>query len=306
MSDKLRFLVRLADDESSSIRDKIADQLRDLHHELDGGVWPEIERQGLQLTSTQSQAIQDALEIALPDATALIELAPVSPERAERADQAFRRAWRHWLHSHHQSRISEMQRLEEAFDLLARWQLGKAYTVRLANLLDRLAMEYMERDQVPDYQDLADFLFIEKGLTGAIAEDYYSPANSNLVQVIESGHGLPISLTCIFMMVAERLDLTVHGCNFPNHFLARVHEDNRELVFDCFNGGRILTDAEVAALRKAAPEAMSTPASSIDIITRVLNNLSSAYHYLGESNRTEFVVSLLNDLRQTDPHYLQD
>ncbi len=42
------------------------------------------------------------------------------------------------------------------------------------------------------------------------------------------------------MLVGKRVGLTIHGCNFPGHFMARANDGQRDWIFDCFNGGRAL------------------------------------------------------------------
>src|SRR5690606_27028838 len=109
---------------------------------------------------------------------------------------------------------------------------------------------------------------------------YYSPLNSNLVAVLERGHGIPISLTAIFMLVGQRLGIPIHGCNFPGHFLARTEGADGDIwLFDCFEGGRLLSRAEVATLQKAAPGELEEAAPASLMIARVLRNLANAFYH---------------------------
>src|SRR5262245_59506236 len=63
---------------------------------------------------------------------------------------------------------------------------------------------------------LHDVLFDVVGFTGN-AEDYYSPANSYLPEVIRTHRGLPITLVLIYKCVAEEIGLAVQGINSPGH-----------------------------------------------------------------------------------------
>ncbi len=170
----------------------------------------------------------------------------------------------------------------------------------LGALLDGLAAEFSRCGQPLRPTSLARFLFTEKGFKGA-EHDYYNPANSDLVQVIETGQGIPISLACIFMLVGQRLGFTIQGCDVPEHFLTRASEDGGEVIIDCFDGGAVLEPERLAQLeRKYAPEfsrLIRSTAKPEAIVARVLRNLINAYHLAGERQASQFIWSLAEDLR---------
>jgi len=258
---ELPFLLRLVDDPSEAVRTRVKARLR----ALGSGVWPEIERLGWELTAGQRAGLEQALALD--------------------PNQALTEAW-----SLLQEEDEDLRYLESALLLIADWQDGTGTALRGEQLLDELAEEFAKDHLSATAQELAVFLFGEKKFRGAPAESYYSPRNSNLVAVLETGVGLPITLTCLFILVGGRCDLPIEGCNFPGHFLAR---DGRErTLFDPYNGGRILVPGELEALRKAAPEEMDSTPSAREITVRVLRNLSLAYHHQGEGARAAFMLSL--------------
>ena len=57
---------------------------------------------------------------------------------------------------------------------------------------------------------LHEVLFDEEGFAGNV-DDYYNVANSYLPVVLETRRGIPISLTLLYKLVAERLGLPVQG-----------------------------------------------------------------------------------------------
>lgn len=91
------------------------------------------------------------------------------------------------------------------------------------------------------------YLFDELGYAGN-SDDYYAPANSYLPEVLESRRGMPITLSLVYKIVAEKLGLTVQGVGLPGHFIAAVTTEagsNVDAMYvDCFAGGRILTPDE--------------------------------------------------------------
>jgi regulator of sirC expression with transglutaminase-like and TPR domain len=267
---QLPFLLKLMSDQSPQVRAKVAQGLRAFGPRLRD----EIESAGLSLTEDQES---------------FLELLQAGEEIA------FRKAWLRRL-----SLEDDTEKLEATLELLAAWQSGEGRPVRLRELLNDLAEEFIAAGRARDPEELSTFLFLDKGLQGPEPEDYYNPLNSNLVYVLQSGYGIPISLVSIFILVGKRVGLEIYGCNFPDHFLARARLQGHDLIFDCFNGGRLLPREEIAALRKAAPEEMRTPASATMMIARVLRNLANAYYQSGEIERTRFMLSLLGELEQAE------
>jgi regulator of sirC expression with transglutaminase-like and TPR domain len=147
---------------------------------------------------------------------------------------------------------------------------------------------------------LGRFLFETKGFKGA-ENDYYDPANSDLVQVIEKGKGIPISLACVFMLVGSRLGMDIAGCDVPEHFLTRAMEGGKEVIIDCFDGGRVVEADRLAQLElKYAPEftrLLRTTADPEAIVARVLRNLINAYHLAGDKPASQYMWALAEDLR---------
>ena len=261
MSD-LPFLLRLLDDPSPVVRERVTARLRELGED----VWPAIEADDLPLSQQQRALLEE-----------------IFSSRDERALCA------QWARL--QSEADEATYLEQSLLILGNWQSGGREAARAAGLLDDLAGAFLALEPCPDSIALSAFLFDEGALRGAAANDYYNPLNSNLTHVLESGAGLPITLACVFILVGARVGLQIEGCNFPGHFLAR--DGRRRTVFDPFNGGRVLSAREVATLQKAAPAEMRGAATARDIIARVLRNLSVAYHHAGETENSALMLMLL-------------
>src|SRR5436190_14798871 len=90
------------------------------------------------------------------------------------------------------------------------------------------------------------YLFDELGFSGN-TEDYYNTANSYLPAVLESKRGLPITLSLVYKLVAERVGLRSWGVGLPGHFLIGVEVSGASMLIDPFAGGRLLTEVEAHA-----------------------------------------------------------
>lgn len=87
------------------------------------------------------------------------------------------------------------------------------------------------------------YLFDELGYAGN-TEDYYAPSNSYLPKVLSSRRGLPITLSLIYKLVADKLGLKVYGVGLPGHFLVAVQTGRALMYVDPFSGGRCLSPEE--------------------------------------------------------------
>jgi regulator of sirC expression with transglutaminase-like and TPR domain len=137
---------------------------------------------------------------------------------------------------------------------------------------------------MPRVRRLTEFVFDELGFHGN-RDTYYDEQNSYLNDVIDRRLGIPISLSVITMGIAAHAGLPVRGVGFPGHFLVRyVGDEDSFILFDPFEGGEILSEADCMGRLKAlyggeatySPQ-MIEPVSSRQIVTRMLVNLKGIF-----------------------------
>jgi regulator of sirC expression with transglutaminase-like and TPR domain len=141
---------------------------------------------------------------------------------------------------------------------------------------ERLNVDMAPRDAV---EALARLLAQDEGFRGN-QDDYYDPRNSFLNDVLDRRAGIPITLSAVYIEVGRRAGLEIEGVGFPAHFLAR-HQD---VIFDPFNGGRILSESDCRALLAQMtggsmdfqPRFLE-PTPTKQIVARMLNNLKQIY-----------------------------
>jgi hemimethylated DNA binding protein len=272
---RLQALMRLLDDETPMVRRAIVPQLAAFGDELG----PALAALTPRPTSEELDLLRDVLK---------------GSNR-----KWLRSMWPTWIALGHDG-----DKLERALSLLAEFQGGRVRPRRLGALLDDLAADYRAAKGQPDPRALATFLFEDRGLAGA-RSDYFRPEHSDLIAVLESGRGIPISLCLIYMMVGRRLGLDIEGCNFPGHFLARLRDEDGLTFVDCFHGGRLLQTADfidgdtepTSALREVLRE--RPPAEAI--VARVLNNLDRAYKDQGDKLNAKLMRSLRRRLEEAAP-----
>ncbi len=160
------------------------------------------------------------------------------------------------------------------------------------------------------------YLFREQGFVGN-EEKFEDPRNSCLNEVIERRTGIPITLSLVYMEVAQRAGLHVDGVNFPGHFLVRCPQTGREsgvgLIIDPFNGGALLSeqDCRVLLQRHVGSEvpfdkALLMPATRTQILLRMLLNLKRIYVHMRSFPQARVVTELLLALSPSALSELRD
>ena len=118
-------------------------------------------------------------------------------------------------------------------------------------------------------------LFQEMGFHGSTL-DYSHPSNSYMNEVMDDREGLPITLSVLFIELANRLDLPVSGLGLPGHFIAvyseKIGSDSKEILIDPF-GGKIVT-------RKEAAEIVGVELSDRDFIPAKKKDIVLSTHKL--------------------------
>ena len=102
---------------------------------------------------------------------------------------------------------------------------------------------------------LDQYLFEELGVRGSRFDEYYTRSNSYLNEVIDDREGLPITLSVLYIELAERLQLNVTGVGLPGHFVVRYQPEDAAFpaeVIDPFENGRRLSAQDVEALISAS------------------------------------------------------
>ncbi len=175
----------------------------------------------------------------------------------------------------------------------------EAINDRLTGLAKRVLARIRNRSVQAILAHLHDVLFEEEGFLGNL-DDYYIPSNSYLPFVLDSHRGIPITLSLVYKVVAERAGLGVVGVNSPGHFLVRVRDESKWMIIDPFSGGDVLTTMEAyERIEKLtgrtiprAPRYLPTATHS-EWISRLLSNLQQVF--TTQQNRDD--LEAMNELQ---------
>ena len=262
--------MRLIDDETPEVRQRVAERLADSSGDL--SEW--LATRPLELGAKERELLSGMLGPPRRAALAREWIVPTGGAKALGEDwdsfEALLRALSDFLHDG----ITLRQPLSDALDLLA---------------------EEAAESGVITENDLRIHLFENNRMDGN-RSDYYDPRNSDLAWAITEGKSNPLGLCLIFILVARRLDLEVQGINFPGHFLCRFHEEGFPFIVDCFDGGRLHAQGALLEnadeLTREQKQQLRQTADPGTILLRLLNNLVPSLDHAGRKEDAELIDSL--------------
>lgn len=132
--------------------------------------------------------------------------------------------------------------------------------------------------------------------------NYHSAQNSFLNQVLETKKGNPLSLSMLYIILSESLDIPIHGVNLPHHFILAYEDrfnifnqdsddENGQVLFyiNPFSKGSLLDKGEIERFLqhvKLKPEdRFFKPCNNRVMILRAIHNLMFSYQHSEEMDK---------------------
>ena len=198
--------------------------------------------------------------------------------------------------------IRDLTDLEQASWYLARIFQPGLEIESYQNIIDAWGRELRERlstcgSDMSRALTIAHYLGKEQGLRGN-EDDYYNARNSLLPCLIDSRLGIPISLSVLYMIVAQRAVCVVDGINLPGHFVVR----HGGVLLDPFHQGRILTTSDCEQIlsrqnRTLHPDHLQTAHPKL-ILYRMLANLLYIFQHEQEGPLYKMIIGWIHRLDQ--------
>lgn len=170
--------------------------------------------------------------------------------------------------------------------------------------LDQMAAEVIARLPTEAYplkiiQTLNQYLFKELGFHGNSSQ-YYDPRNSYLNSVLDRRTGIPITLSLVYLEIAQRVGFPMVGVNMPGHFLIRPVVEEMQLFVDPFHQGEVLfvEDCEerlsqIFGRPVAFQPEFAAAVSPRHFLARMLGNLKQIYTSQNEPAKAITVIDWL-------------
>lgn len=165
---------------------------------------------------------------------------------------------------------------------------------------------------VQQAEALGPILFHRLGLTGNRTQ-YDDPRNSFLNEVLIRELGIPISLSVVYLSVAQQLGIPAFGVGLPGHFVVGASARRQTIYLDPFNYGQRLTRDECGELVRRTLGFTGTlrdewfePTPSTDIVYRMLNNLRMIYLRGEQWEDALTVLRYMAAIRPNAAHIIRD
>ena len=272
--DELSALLRLLDDDTPAIRERVAERFA-----LCGGDLSEwLATQPRILNKKEKSLLSEMLAAPRRQALAQEWIAPTGGADALQEDwetvEALLRTLSDFLHDG----ITLRQPLSDALDLLA---------------------EEAAESGVTNAIELRKFLFDGTRFVGNRIE-YYDPKNSDIAWSIANGRSNPLGLCLIYILVGRRLGFEIEGVNFPGHFMCRFFQEGYPIIIDCFDNGQLhvqFTLLESPDLSRAQKNLIRESVGPGSILLRLLNNLHEAFEKDDRKEDSLLIKELLSTLQ---------
>ena len=267
-------LLKLLDDENADVQEGIQRALL----EFEGDASHDLAALGIDLKSGDSKLLSDSLHAGRQKLLREQWIMPTSNLRYPDGDY---------------ESFESLLRLISDF-------LHDGITLRpsLSDELDIIAQE--AQPEVGTARELADWLFKSERFTGNKSIPF-DPRNSDLAWSLEKGKSNPLGLSLIYILVAQRLGLTVYGVNYPGHFLCLIDSPDGPTLIDAFHKGRPIMVKQLLEdhpeLSAEAKKAVRQPCSLAAMLLRILANMNLAFNKAGRFDDATLVQDLMKTFR---------
>jgi len=198
--------------------------------------------------------------------------------------------------------VHEQEDLLKGMWILATYQYPDLEYDQLSKKIEQLYREIWTQlgaDLLPfDQIKTINSMLFEKFKFRANTKNFHAPGNSMINTVLESFKGNPISLSTLYLLIAQKLELPIFGVNLPNLFVLTYKTDKLQFYINVFNRGLIFSkediDNYITQLQLMPQNEYFEPCDHGQIIKRSLRNLIVAFDKIGDYHKSNEVKKLVN------------
>ncbi|MAC95606.1 MAG: hypothetical protein CMC96_08890 [Flavobacteriales bacterium] len=208
---------------------------------------------------------------------------------------------------------SKEKSLLQAALIIAKYQYAELNEEEIYGFVDKLRQDiWLElNDNLTALEKVVVFnrvFFDHYGFKGN-RRNFHAARNSFINNVVESKIGNPLSLSIIYLEVAQKLKLPIYGVNLPELFVMvytrlpieyldhPIHNEDILFYINPYNRGRIFSAKEIkkflAELKIEEQKEFFTPCDQSKIVRRMISNLIFAYHKNGKNEKIHELKMLI-------------
>ena len=217
--------------------------------------------------------------------------------------------------------LSEEQNLFTGSLLIAKYQYPDLNEQKLKKYIQQIRqdvwLELNEKLTALEQVKIINHILFEVHNFSGNTKNYHAPQNSYINNVLESKKGNPLSLSLIYLIIAQDLKIPIYGVNLPEHFVlcykdvhqlmtvktkrdAEMIEEGILFYINPFSRGAVFGKKQLEIyLKKMNLEPQPQfyqPCNNLEMIKRLLRNLIFSYKKSGYAEKQEEIQKLLDAL----------
>lgn len=151
-------------------------------------------------------------------------------------------------------------------------------------------------------------LFHEWGFHGNV-ENYQDPRNSFLDQVLARRVGIPLSLSVVYLLIAERLGVELEPVGMPGYFVVGCYTDSLPFFIDPFERGLFRNSEEMFAHLRSnniIPKITDLAPTTIrEVLCRSCRNLVHHYNADGDAEHSLLFAGFVEEFEATHARHAE-
>lgn len=150
-------------------------------------------------------------------------------------------------------------------------------------------------------------LFFEDHMLKPESSSFFNMDSHRVDQLLDtSAKGIPLSLSALYVIIAQKSGLPVYGINMPRHFLVKWQYQGVEFFIDPYNYGEVIRKESIYQLLSQNQTPISSksiePTSYRIMIKRALTNLVPLFKKEPSTEKSMFIQSLIKLLDSKVDH----
>ena len=206
--------------------------------------------------------------------------------------------------------------LYEGLSIIACYQYPKLDIEKITRTINSIRQElWLEiNDSMTALEKIRimNHLFFDIHMFRGDSKDFFAPENSFLNDVIIRKKGNPLTLSAIYSIIAQSVNIPIYGVNMPNHYIVAYANQLytqplsdisiKDILFyiNPFNRGEVYSLKEMrhflTSMKIMPRDAYLLPCSNITTIRRSLKNLINIYSNKNESSKVNDLKLILSEL----------
>ncbi|MCP9767496.1 hypothetical protein EGI22_06205 [Lacihabitans sp. LS3-19] len=196
---------------------------------------------------------------------------------------------------------SESDDLLKGLWLIAKYQYPDLKIETLSKEINKVQLEIWIRTQEKmhpnDMVKIINEVIFEHFKYEPNIKNFHSSSNSMFNEVLTEKKGNPVALSCLYILLAKKLDLPIFGVNLPNLFVLIFDYPGYPFYINPFNKGQIFyakdIDDYLKQMNVDPSDKYYKACTNVEIIKRILTNLSFSYQKIGDEVKQNEVNTLL-------------